>query len=373
MSPPSLLFVAALSPPVTGQSVAADALLLDLRSRAVNVTPLNLSKASFRAGMGSVGRVLQIGALVLRTWWRARSHDQIYITTAESVAGNARDLALLWVLGRKRSRTWLHLHGGAGMRELLSPAHPWLQRLNRHLLRDVAGVIALGERLAPIFSSYVPNSKVRIVKNFAADELYIDPTALDQKWQRVRCGADPMRVLFLSNHLPGKGHEEVLEAIARMPESARERMSFDFAGGFASEADRLSFLGRLGAHAGARHHGIVAGETKRSLLHAAHVFCLPTYYPYEGQPISILEAYAAGCAVVTTDHSGIFDIFTPGQNGHAAHKRDAGSVADALGAMLTDLPTTERIGRHNRELAHHDYRCARHLAEMRELLGYGQI
>ena len=36
--------------------------------------------------------------------------------------------------------------------------------------------------------------------------------------------------------------------------------------------------------------------------------CLPTYYPMEGQPISIIEAMGFGNFIVTTNHAGIPDI-----------------------------------------------------------------
>lgn len=38
------------------------------------------------------------------------------------------------------------------------------------------------------------------------------------------------------------------------------------------------------------YHGIVGGEAKRRLLKECYIFALPTRYPNEGQPISILEA-----------------------------------------------------------------------------------
>lgn len=37
-------------------------------------------------------------------------------------------------------------------------------------------------------------------------------------------------------------------------------------------------------------------------------FALPTRYPNEGQPISILEAMGNGMFIITTDHAGIPDI-----------------------------------------------------------------
>ena len=59
----------------------------------------------------------------------------------------------------------------------------------------------------------------------------------------------------------------------------------------------------------------VEGEEKRNLLKQSHIFCLPTFHKFEGQPISILEAYASGCIVLTTANGGINEIFKNGTNG----------------------------------------------------------
>ncbi len=44
-------------------------------------------------------------------------------------------------------------------------------------------------------------------------------------------------------------------------------------------------------------------------------FALPTRYPNEGQPISILEAMGNGMFIITTDHAGIPDITVGTENG----------------------------------------------------------
>lgn len=63
------------------------------------------------------------------------------------------------------------------------------------------------------------------------------------------------------------------------------------------------------------YYGVVSGEKKRELLWDAHIFCLPTYYKFEAQPLAILEAYASGCVVLTTPQGGIKDIFINEKNG----------------------------------------------------------
>jgi glycosyltransferase involved in cell wall biosynthesis len=72
---------------------------------------------------------------------------------------------------------------------------------------------------------------------------------------------------------------------------------------------KMIILGLNAYHGDSSACIIVDGPGKKNLFSEAHIFCLPTYYPYEGQPIAILEAFASGCVVITTNHSGISDFF----------------------------------------------------------------
>jgi len=356
----SILFIAPLPPPVTGQSVAAEVLHAKLLSSGHKVVTINLSKNTFRQGISSLGRVIEVPKLIWRTWRAGSDFDRVYFTVAESVAGNLKDLLLLTILGSLKRKTWLHLHGGAGMRNLLGDRSRWLARINEFFLSRVAGVIVLGERLAPIFRGYVRPDRISIVKNFAGDSSFLSPEEVAGKWQRK----EVIRVLFLSNLLPGKGHQELLSAIRSLPPEVKGRFHFDFAGGFESDRDRRAFTEAIRPLLNVTYHGTVTGAAKRLLLTRAHVFCLPTYYPYEGQPISILEAYASGCLVITTDHSGIFDIFQPEQNGFAVEKKSCQSLCRALVRLASDMETAESIGMYNLTVATDEYTQTIHLAHL---------
>jgi glycosyltransferase involved in cell wall biosynthesis len=193
----------------------------------------------------------------------------------------------------------------------------------------------------------VPAGKIHVVPNFAEEELFAPPSAIGEKFKKV----DPLRVLFLSNLIPGKGHLELLEAWRKVEGRHPGSVRLDFAGAFESEEAERRFLELLRGCGNAGYHGLVLGEDKRSLLFAAHILCLPTYYPYEGQPISILEGYAAGCAVVTTRHAGIPDIFRAGENGFEVEKRSPDSIAAVLEEILGSRHVLYPIARHNAALA----------------------
>jgi glycosyltransferase involved in cell wall biosynthesis len=364
-----ILFIAAIPPPVTGQSLAGQHLLDDLQIRGHKVTLVNLSKKTFRQGVDSLARVVEIASVIQEAFRHRNSHDLIYFTPAESLAGNLKDCLLLFVLGSARRNTWIHLHGGAGMKALLSKPGGWLWRINHHLLRDIKGVIVLGPTLAPIYSGLTRPNSIKEVANFAPDDLFIDPESLKRKWMDLHAPKARLRVLFLSNHLPGKGHEELITAIESMQKDEIHLFQFDFAGGFESHSEEARFMERLERIPNAKHHGIVGGEAKRGLFSSAHVFCLPTYYPFEGQPISILEAYAAGCAVVTTAHSGIPDIFKPEENGWLVRKQDAAHLVDILRKAAKDTQATTAFGIHNHEYARANFQRTRHLQDIRNALG----
>lgn len=53
-------------------------------------------------------------------------------------------------------------------------------------------------------------------------------------------------------------------------------------------------------------HGYVSGEEKTGLLNRADIFILPSYH--EGMPLVILEALAAGCAIISTPVGGTPEI-----------------------------------------------------------------
>jgi glycosyltransferase involved in cell wall biosynthesis len=355
-----ILFMGPLPEPVTGQSLACK-LFYDALCSEHDIVLIDLKKGSFQQGANSFGRVTEILGMAWQILRKRAGCERIYFTISESVAGNLKDILFYVLLLGKLNRTAVHLHGGAGLRVIFSSAHPVLRILNGFFLRRLWRVIVLGERHISIFDGLVERARIRIVENFALDSLFINPEALDAKFAASR----PLRLLFLSNLLPGKGHSELVAAIAALHPDQRMALEVNFAGGFATDDQKEVFLASIAGLSCVHYHGVVAGETKRRLFAEAHLFCLPTYYPYEGQPISILEAYASGCAVMTTDHSGIFDIFTPDLNGFAVDKASPDSIRHSIEKALIDPELIAGIARRNRAIADERFRETIHLHSLK--------
>lgn len=86
-----------------------------------------------------------------------------------------------------------------------------------------------------------------------------------------------------------------------------------------------------------------------TLLLESSIVCLPSYR--EGMPKALLEAAAAGCAVVTTDAPGCRDAVIPGVTGEVVPVRDVSALTDALLGLIRDQPRREAYGREGRALA----------------------
>jgi glycosyltransferase involved in cell wall biosynthesis len=348
---PKLLFIGPLPEPTTGHSLACKILLDDLQ-RTYDFEAVNLNKPTFREGIDSLGRVFSVLGNLLHIAKAQKSADLIYFTPSESVEGNLKDLAIYWLCRRKLSKMVIHLHGGASMRELMRGGESFVGRLNRPALSRLGGAIVLGKRLVDIFETLVPRDRIHVAANFAQDGLFLSDDQIRAKFALP----GPVRLLFLSNLLAGKGHLELAEAFRRLPGPVRATLRLDFAGGFDTDENEAAFRARIADLPEIAYHGVVSGEAKRRLLAEAHVFCLPTYYAHEGQPISILEAYASGAVVITTDHSGIFDVFTDGENGFAVNKRSVAHLVERLRLVGTERGRLVEIGLRNAIKARSEFR-----------------
>jgi glycosyltransferase involved in cell wall biosynthesis len=358
-----ILFIGPLPDPVTGQSLACQ-VFLDELVKTHEVTVINLSKRGFAHGLDSFRRIREVLTYIWQVWRKSFGADRIYFTISESIAGNLKDMLIYLACFYKLPCMIVHLHGGAGMRELLKPSNKVLRLLNRFFLRRIGAVIVLGPRHVDIFRGITRPDQLHIVPNFAEDSMFVDVHAINLKFALT----EPLRLLFVSNLIPGKGYHELVNGYKALATSMQAKVQIDFAGGFQSKQDEQEFFQSIDGISSLRYHGIVRGARKMELFHQAHLFCLPTYYPYEGQPISILEAYASGCAVMTTDHSGIFDIFAPGANGFCVEKRSVVSIREVIVRALDAPQLLRMMALHNLKEANRLCRTETYTANLMKVM-----
>ena len=84
--------------------------------------------------------------------------------------------------------------------------------------------------------------------------------------------------------------------------------------------------------------------------------CLPSYR--EGLPKALIEACAAGRAIVATDVPGCREVVTHELNGLLVRPRDTGALADALQRLLGDPRLRTKMGMAGRRKAEAEFDVA---------------
>ena len=157
-------------------------------------------------------------------------------------------------------------------------------------------------------------------------------------------GGDPqiVNVLYLAHYMREKGLFAAAQGVvlANQILSSRKcpvRMKLRAAGTFVIHEEKLEFehLLRNPDFAGAVDClGFVSGPAKERALREADLFCFPTRYSAENQPVTLIEAMAFGLPIVTTRWRSIPEMFPPGYPCLVADQ-STGPIADALLALMT--------------------------------------
>lgn len=159
-------------------------------------------------------------------------------------------------------------------------------------------------------------------------------------------------ILFLGRVHPLKGADTLLSAFASIAAQAQDAVLV-LAGPdeFGLEQRYRAQVRRLGLADRVVFAGMVTGESKRSLLARADLFCLPSVG--EGFSMAALEALAAGVPV----------LLTPGCHFDEAEQAGAGrivqrtpaAIAAAMLELLRDAGTLKSMGSAGRELVRSRY------------------
>jgi len=75
----------------------------------------------------------------------------------------------------------------------------------------------------------------------------------------------------------------------------------------------------------------------------------------EGLPLAVLEAMAAGLAVVATDVPGHRDVVVPGETGLLVAPEDPAALAEAVATLLSDPARRKSLGQAGRERVRHEF------------------
>jgi len=263
---------------------------------------------------------------------------------------------------RRRQARILHVHGYAaadfgriaarvtGARLVLhehfaDPRMPAYQAVaDRLLARFVDRAIAVSEstREFLVRRRFVPAERVRLIWNGAPLEEFapVPPERALAVRRELGIPGEARVVGTIGRLNAQKGHRYLLDAASRL--MARRT---DVRVLIAGDGDLREPLGRQAAELGLADRVVFAGHRAdvADLLGAIDVFCISSLY--EGTPLTLFEAMAAGKAVVSTAVDGCREVLEDGTTGLLVPPADAEALAAALDRVLGERSLREALGR----------------------------
>lgn len=239
--------------------------------------------------------------------------DVVHINTSLVKRAIARDVLLAGAARQAGKPVVLHVHGGP----FAAGEFEWWH-LGKDMLRRANKVIVLSEREKEALLERVPELDIEVLPNaVAVDEIPETPREGRAK-----------SIIYLGRLDANKGLDLIVEACSGLKEKGAEfRFNCYGTGPQGREfIDRM--LGVLGDDF--YYGGVVTGPDKWRVLAENDVFLLPS--KYEGLPMALLEAMAAGCVPVVSNVGSIATVVEDGVNGVFVNETD---VAERLGDLLS--------------------------------------
>ncbi len=253
-----------------------------------------------------------------------------------------RESIFIFLAKLLRKKTIAHFHAGD-----IDNYYPFQiglgQKFIRSALRRSDRLIAVSEESARQLRDLTGSpDNVSVIANAIDTSIF---EARDSAAAAAKNGAArerEIRLLFVGAVGKLKGERDLIDALAilrRSKPNINIRASFL---GYGAE-NLKDYCAESGVGELIEHLGAVSMDDRIGFYQKADIFVLPTYA--EAMPMSVIEAMAAGCAIITTKVGGIPELIEDGADGILFSPGDAQALADIISLLLENENIRINLGR----------------------------
>jgi glycosyltransferase involved in cell wall biosynthesis len=406
-----LLIFAHTPPPLHGQSymvqLMLDGLGGDRRRRAPNAPPhagdvhgiecyhvnTRLSKRLEDIGEFHGAKLFRLLIYCGEAIWcrfRYGAANFYYIPAPGKTSALYRDWMVLLICRPFFKRIILHWHAAGLAKWLETSVQMRARALTYHCARQADLSIVLSrynmadaEKLLPrrirVVSNGIPDPcpefrqiilPRRRARSAARDLLFSGRSLTAEDYHET--GGDPqvIKILFLAHCMEEKGLFDAMRSVVLANRTLAEqrspvRMKLLAAGTFVTAGERAKFDQLMTDPEFDRavdYLGFVSGDGKQRALRESDLFCFPTYYLGENQPVNLIEAMAFGLPVVTTRWRSLSEMLPANYAGLVPIRAPEKVAAAMLNLM------TQQTGESFRQMFLARFTLEAHLAKLAEAL-----
>lgn len=231
--------------------------------------------------------------------------------------------------------------------EYFTNTSPWVMKASlRQAVRKAAAIVCVSRSAADELACYVGGQverRIRVIHEGVGDEFFAAPDAVSldillNEAVPAMAEADPPFILAAGKISPRKNISGLLEAFVRI--AGRVPHHLVLVGGDGWDMERVHSLLPTGSLASRVHFaGYVSDEHLRALYRRAAFYVHPSFY--EGFGLTVLEAMASGCPVVTSNLYSLPEV--AGDAALLVNPANSDEIAGAILALCEDASLADSL------------------------------
>lgn len=337
-----VLILGKLPPPYMGPSIGTEIMLKSSLNESFELFHLDtkanyslktLGKWSFYKLFKNFAIYASLGRMILKN-----RPDLIMVPLSQKTLGYLKDSFFLIIARLFGVKTVIHFLGG-NFKEWVKEC-PWIVKFYvKSTLRFSEGVIVLGHKLQYHFEDYFKKEKIFVVPNGSNYQIPL-------KTSRV---TDEIKLIYLSNLLPTKGIEDILNALVILKQTNTKPYSLHIVGSWRDLQTQTLCLRIIEKNQLPVTFSPpeISNKEKFVCLVNSDIFVFTPRVP-EGQPWAILEALAVGLPIISTDCGAITESVECGVNGFIVDKRNPQQIAEKVKYLIDNADIRKIMGSQSR-------------------------
>ncbi|HEX9960008.1 MAG TPA: glycosyltransferase family 4 protein [Pyrinomonadaceae bacterium] len=240
-------------------------------------------------------------------------------------------------------KTIAHFHAGD-----IDNYYPFQSRIGQKIIRSALSLsdklIAVSNESARQLRDLTGSANISVITNAIDTSIFNNPDSSSKNMERERT----TRLLFVGAVGKLKGERDLIKALAILRERKPDINIKVSLLGYGAE-NLKDYCEESGISELVEHLGAVSLSERIGFYQKADIFVLPTYA--EAMPMSVIEAMAAGLAVIATNVGGIPELIEDGADGILFSPGDAKALADIISLLLENKNIRLSLGEKARQKA----------------------